>query len=77
MSWKTGRYVFNDIPFQEIADALEKGFNVKIHIENKNLKSKRYTMCFENGESLEEIFELIRVIAKYTYKYDNGVIVIK
>ena len=77
MSWKTGRYVFNNMTFEEITRMLEKGFKVTIHIENEALKSKPYTMRFENGESLEKILDLIQVNAKYSYQYNNGIIVIK
>ena len=77
MSWKTGRYVFINMTFEEIARMLERGFKVTIHIENEALKSKPYTMRFENGESLEKILELIQVNAKYSYQYNNGIIVIK
>ena len=77
MSWKTGRYVFYNMTFEEIAKMLEKGFRVTIHIESEALKSKPYTMRFENGESLEKILDLIQVNAKYSYHYHNGVIVIK
>ena len=77
MSWKTGRYVFNNIPFEEITKMLERGFKVTILIENEALKSKPYTMRFENGESLERILDLIQINAKYSYQYNNGVIVIK
>ena len=77
MSWKTGKYVFYDMTFDEIANMLEKGFKVKILIENETLKSKPFTMRFENGESLEKILELIQINAKYSYHYHNGIIVIK
>ena len=77
MSWKTGKYVFDNMPFEEIAQMLEKGFKVKIQIENEVLKSKPFTMRFENGESLEEMLELIRINAKYSYYYYNGIIIIK
>lgn len=77
MSWKTGKYVFNNQTFEDIAHVLEKGFDVSIRIENDDLRKKPYTMRFENGESLENILDLIQVNAKYTYKYENGNIVIK
>jgi len=77
ISWKSGRYVFNNIPFEEIAKTLEKGFKVTIQIKNKALKSKPYTMRFENGESLEKILDLIQINAKYSYHYHNGIIEIK
>jgi len=77
MSWKTGRYVFYNMTFEEIAKMLEKGFKVTIRIENEALKSKPYTMRFENGESLEKILDLIQVNAKYSYQYHNGIIIIK
>ena len=77
MSWKTGRYVFKNMTFENIAKTLEKGFKVTILIENETLKRKPYNMRFENGESLERILDLIQVNAKYTYQYNNGIIVIK
>lgn len=77
MSWKTGKYVFNNMTFKEIAEILEKGFNVSIQIENEALKSKPYTARFENGESLEKILDLIRINANYSYYYHNGIVVIK
>jgi ferric-dicitrate binding protein FerR (iron transport regulator) len=77
MSWKTGRYVFNNMTFEDIAKMLEKGFKVTIHVENEELKNKPYTMRFENGESLERILDLIQISAKYSYWYNNGTIIIK
>ena len=77
MSWKTGRYVFHDMKFEEIVKVLEKGFSITIRIENESLKSKPYNMRFENGESLEKILDLIQINAKFSYKYHNGNIVIK
>jgi len=77
MSWKTGRYVFYNMTFEEIAKMLEKGFKVNINIENEELKSKPYTMRFENDESLEKILDLIQINAKYSYQYYNGNIIIK
>jgi len=77
MSWKTGRYVFYNMAFEDIAKMLEKGFKVTIQIENEVLKSKPYTMRFENGESLEKILDLIQVNARYSYQYVNGIVVIK
>jgi len=76
MSWKTGKYVFDNVEFKDIVKILERGFGVNIHIENENLKNKPYTMRFENGESLEKILDLIQINAKYSYQYKNGEIVI-
>ncbi len=77
MSWKTGKYVFENLLFEDIAHVLEKGFDVNIIIENKHLKTKPITAKFENGESLETILDLIGINAKYTYRYHNGVVTIK
>ena len=77
MSWKTGKYVFTNMAFEEITKMLEKGFKVKIVVENEALKRKPFTMRFENDESLEMILDLIRINAKYSYHYHNGIIIIK
>ena len=77
MSWKTGKYVFRDYPFEEIIKVLEKGFDTDIHVKNDQLKKRIYTMRFENGESLEKIIDLIRIEGKFNYYYENGVMIIK
>jgi ferric-dicitrate binding protein FerR (iron transport regulator) len=77
MLWKNGKYIFNNMPFEEIADILQKGFGVVIRIEKESLKTKPFTGKFENDETLENILNLIKINAKYTYEYNNGDIVIK
>ncbi len=77
ISWKTGKYIFENTRFEDIIHILERGFNISIQLENELLKDKTYTARFENGESLENILDVIKRNAKYTYEYKNGIIVIR
>ena len=77
MSWKTGKYVFRDYPFEEILKVLEKGFDTDIQVKNDQLKKRLYTMRFDKGESLEKIIDLIRIEGKFNYYYENGVLIIE
>ena len=77
MSWKTGKYIFRNHPFDEIVKVLEKGFDTDIHVKDDKLKKRLYTMRFENGESLEKIIDLIRIEGKFNYYYKNGVLIIE
>ena len=76
LSWKSGVYIFDKMPLSEIVEILGKGFGVHISIINEDLKQKPFTAKFENGESLEMIMELIKINAKYTYYYNNGILTI-
>lgn len=74
--WKTGKYIFRNRPFTDILQSLEKGFGVKIILERKDLEKKIYNMQFVHGESLETILDLIKINAKYNYRYKQGSIII-
>lgn len=70
-SWKEGKLIFVKEPFQNVAKALERWYNVKIELQGEKLKKLGYTGTIEM-ESFGEVLELINVTTPITYKFDKN-----
>lgn len=77
LAWKSGAFVFNRLPLQEIVRELSNSFGVKIIIENEKLLNYRLTARFTDGESLEDILHLLQQGRDFEYKQTDKGIVIK
>lgn len=75
-SWPSGILIFEEKALQEIAEILERTFDVKIHIQGESLKTKVLTAKFVHQETLEEILSILQISAKYTYRKIGGEIYI-
>ena len=75
-SWKDQLLIFADETFEDIAIKMERWFNMKIRIEDAELKKDRYTGKFINHETVYEVLEAIQVTTpiKYTVKDDEIII---
>ena len=74
--WRDGHFLFDYIPLQEIARQLSHAFNVKIEIENSDLKNYRMRAHFTHGENLEQILDLLQTTGNFTYTKTNNKIFI-
>ena len=75
-SWKEGKLVFVKEPFQNVAKALERWYNVKIELQGERLKKLCYTGMIEM-ETFVEVLELINTTTPIKYKFDNNTRVLK
>lgn len=55
--WTNGKFVFNDQPLREVADELERQYNIQVRLE-PGLEQMRYTGLFESG-NLDQALSLI------------------
>jgi transmembrane sensor len=71
-SWKEGKLIFHDDPFEEIVRKLNRWYNTDIKLMDPELKSYRYTATFTD-ETLIQVLELLKNSApiKYTYSQRN------
>jgi len=76
VKWKEGWLQFQSLAFRDITRMLERHFNVKIAIENNNLKDELFTGKFKNDEKLEDILKVIQVYGKFKYQLKNNEYVI-
>ena len=70
-AWVYNRLVFDGDSFQELAVKLERWYNVKITISNKDLLRYRFKGAFEN-ETVNEALDALRLTAEFSYKINNN-----
>ncbi|HLA57152.1 MAG TPA: FecR domain-containing protein [Puia sp.] len=70
-SWVYNRLVFDGDTFQELAKKMERWYNVKIVIKNKELLRYRFKGAFEN-ETITEALNALQLTAEFSYKINNN-----
>lgn len=76
IAWKEGKLIFNNKKMNQIAAGLSHFFNVSIVIPDSSLKEYRVTARFEQGESLDEMLNLLQSAANFNWKQVGAVITI-
>lgn len=75
--WRNGKYSFRSTPFLELAQNLERGFGIEIIFKNPDtMKKRQFTGDFINGESIEEIFSVLKIASQIEYKKENDTYII-
>lgn len=76
ISWKEGKIIFINQPLKEIARQLTNTFNTPILIENETLKDYKMTGRFVDGESLNEILQLLQTAGNFEItKYKERILI--
>jgi ferric-dicitrate binding protein FerR (iron transport regulator) len=72
-AWKDDLLVFKSETFENIAYKLERWYDVKIHIQNEELKDYRYTGKFTHKETLNQVLEILNLTTpiNYTFKQND------
>ncbi|MGQ8336198.1 FecR family protein [Sunxiuqinia sp. A32] len=66
-SWKDGILIFKNDPMNEVLEKLERWYNIKIDVRNKEIYNLVFNATIVN-QSVEEIFELIRYTCSVEYQ---------
>lgn len=74
--WRNGHFLFDYLPLQEITRQLSHAFNIKIEITDPELRNYHIRANFTNGESLEEMLELLKGAGNFNYTITNNTIII-
>lgn len=79
LRWKDGLYCFDDTPFKNLLDKLEKYYNVKITVENPAVLDYQCTGKFKENVGIEHILKVIQKdhIFSYTINENKDLIVIR
>lgn len=67
-SWKDGRLVFKNTPFEEILRMLTKRYNVKFIVKNDALKQNSFTGIFVR-QRLERVLEQFRISSNIRFRF--------
>ncbi len=70
-SWVYNRLVFDGDSFQELAEKMERWYNVKITFSNNELLHYRFKGAFEN-ETIKEALNALQLTANFSYKINNN-----
>ena len=75
--WKTGRLCFVDATVEQISKDLERKYDVKIHINNDEIKSELFSGSLNLNLSLKEILTYIDVDKKFRIIQTGDTIIIR
>ncbi|MEI6139441.1 MAG: FecR domain-containing protein [Mariniphaga sp.] len=67
IGWKDGKLVFFNDPIEDVARKLGIWYNVKVNINNKNLKEYHFTATFSD-EPIEQVLDLLSKASPIKYK---------
>ena len=71
--WKEGIYCFDDMLFPAIAEKLQLYYDVRIHINNKNLEKISLTGKFRQRDGIEKVLEALQKTHPFVFsKNEDG-----
>lgn len=70
IGWKDGILRFNETPLGEVAEILQRWYNVNIRFDNNLLTTCTVTSTFK-GESIEDVLDELKFIFKLNYTIDG------
>ena len=71
--WRYNSIVFNSEELESIAKTIERMYNVKVVIKNKNLKNIKFSGTIRN-KSLENILQVLSSTYLLKYKIEGNVV---
>jgi len=75
ISWKDNRLMFKDDKFWDLAQKLERWYNVSIDIQDEKLKSMAFSGVFVK-ETIEQSLSALKLAAPFRYKMEKNQIII-
>ena len=70
IAWKSKQLIFKKTSLTEVAETLEKYFQISITVKNPDLKKCRFTSSF-NNPTLEEVIEAISIALNLNIVHQN------
>lgn len=77
VEWRNKYFILDDMTFEQAALEIERKFNVKVVIQNENLKKCKVHAWFMNNESLDEVIEDISSSMLVTGRIKGKTVVIE
>lgn len=73
--WTRGRLSFNDLPFDRIAQELERWYGVKIIFENEELKQYRFVATFDR-ENIDQVLHALQATSSFNYRKEQDSVIV-
>lgn len=74
--WIGDTMSFHGQSFEQLAERMERWYNIEINIRDNTLKKKQFTGSFEK-ENLEEALKALTGITPFHYRIVNGLVIIE
>ncbi|MBS1528663.1 MAG: FecR domain-containing protein [Bacteroidetes bacterium] len=74
-SWRTGRLVFEQEPFQYVIHALERKYNVRIQNEKPQLLQLKITLRL-NDQPLKNVLDVLAFSNNFNYRQENEQLIV-
>lgn len=74
--WRNGKLIFYDTPFGEVAERLERWYDVECIVTDPAIKKEKFTSVFED-EPLRQVLDVIALSMNIWYEIDNQTITFK
>lgn len=71
-AWKDDRLIFQSETLENIVYKLERWYDVKIHIQDEELKTYTYTGEFAHKETLSQVMEIFNLTTPINYVFDEN-----
>jgi len=74
--WRSGKIYLKNRTIEEIANTLERWYDVKFEFENESIKKIRLTGTILKNKPIEQILEILKISEPidFEYRYDNQLI---
>lgn len=70
-AWMQGRLEFENVTFEQLANELERWYNVKIDVQNDKLKGEVFSGAF-NNKPLPEVLQALQLTMQFQYRAQEG-----
>ncbi|MCO5236806.1 MAG: DUF4974 domain-containing protein [Chitinophagaceae bacterium] len=74
--WVKNKLAFDAETLELVAKKIERWYDVKVKIENDDLRNVAYSAIFDN-ENIEEVMEALKISGNFKYTIDKDVITIR
>lgn len=75
-SWIIGKLIFSNATSEEIFRTLERRYDIVVDNQTDTSASKRYTVKFLKGESVDKILDILSDIIGFNYQQDGNKVII-
>ncbi len=75
--YKDDRLIFQSETLENIASKLERWYDVRIHIQDEELKQYRYTGEFAHKETLIQVMEILNLTTPIEFTFEKNDVYIK
>lgn len=75
--WKDAKLVFNDSSLAEIAEELQRFYNLDIRFKNTAKSKERMTVTLDASVSADKLLNVLAAAGHFNYKIKNGQVIIR